>query len=263
MTKIKTVLDALERFAPLPLQEDWDNAGLQIGLTETEVLGALLCLDVTEEIVDEAMKKGCNLIISHHPLIFHPLKRICDEDFIQRIIRRCIKNDITIVSMHTNLDNAENGVNYKIAEKLSLTNLRFLKPCAEAQGKGGSGVIGELAKPLSAEDFLKRTKDTFNAEVLMTNELLTRNIKTVALCGGAGAFLLEDAIQQGADAFITGEMHYHEYFDTKQKIQIIVMGHYESEHFTQEILEKILHSQCPDVKTYIATTNTNPIRYFV
>ena len=117
--KIREVVDALERFAPLPLQEDYDNAGLQLGLTDTqEVSGALLCLDVTEAIVDEAVALGCNLIVSHHPLIFRPLKHITDENQVQRTVRKAILNNVALVSMHTNLDNAEGGVNWKIAEHL-------------------------------------------------------------------------------------------------------------------------------------------------
>lgn len=118
--KIKEVVDALERFAPLPLQESYDNAGLQVGLTEAEVSGALLCLDVTEKVIDEAVALGCNLVVSHHPLIFHGLKRIIYSDEVQRTVAKALKNDITVVSMHTNMDNANGGVNFKIAEKWDL-----------------------------------------------------------------------------------------------------------------------------------------------
>ena len=123
--KIREVVDALERFAPLPLQESFDNAGLQVGLTEAEVSGALLCLDVTEAVVDEAVALGCNLIVSHHPLIFHALKHITYGDYVQRTVVKALKNDITIVSMHTNIDNAPGGVNFKIAEKMGLEDCRF------------------------------------------------------------------------------------------------------------------------------------------
>ena len=112
----------------MPLQEGWDNAGLQVGLTEAEVSGALLCLDVTEQVVDEAIRLGCNLIVSHHPLIFHKLSHITGDDYVQRIVMKAVKHDIVIASMHTNMDNAQGGVNYKIAEKLGLTNVRFMQP---------------------------------------------------------------------------------------------------------------------------------------
>ena len=189
--KIYQVVDALEHYAPLPLQEGYDNAGLQVGLTEAvEVSGALLCLDVTETVVDEAIRKGCNLIVSHHPLIFRKLARISDENYVQRTVRKAIKNDITIVSMHTNMP-----------------------------------------------------------------------IRKVALCGGAGSFLLDAAIAAGADAFITGEMHYHEFFGHEQEIQICVIGHYQSEQFTSEIFRSIITEKCPGVKCEISEINTNPIIY--
>ena len=124
--KIKEVVSALERFAPLPLQDGWDNAGMQIGLTDAETTGALLCLDVTEAVIDEAIAFDCNLIISHHPLLFKGLKSLTGKDYVERCVLKAIKNDICIYSAHTNLDNASNGVNYKIAEKIGLQNIRIL-----------------------------------------------------------------------------------------------------------------------------------------
>ena len=126
--KIKEVVFALERFAPLPLQESYDNAGLQVGLTEVEASGALLCLDVTEEVIDEAVSLGCNLIVSHHPLLFHGLKTVSDRNYVERCVRKAIQNDVTVYAAHTNLDNAEDGVNFKIAEKLELEQVRLLLP---------------------------------------------------------------------------------------------------------------------------------------
>ena len=262
-TTIKEVVDALERFAPLPLQEGWDNAGLQVGLTETqEVSGALLCLDVTEDVVDEAIAKGCNVIVSHHPLIFRPLKHICDQNFVQRAVRKAIKNDVAVVSMHTNMDNAPGGVNFRIAEKMGMTDIAFFGPeKTVGETTGGSGVIGTLAEPLAAEAFLKMLKTTFGVACVHANELLQRPIRRVAICGGAGAFLLDDAISAGADAFVTGEMHYHDYFAHEQQVQIAVIGHYESELFTSEVFRDIIAEACPDVTCHIATTVTNPIIY--
>ena len=124
--KIKEIVNALEIFAPLPLQDGFDNAGLQIGLTDAEATGALLCLDVTEAVVDEAITLGYNLIVSHHPLIFKGYKSITGRDYVERCIMKAIKNDIVIFSMHTNLDNAPQGVNFKIAEKIGLRNVRIL-----------------------------------------------------------------------------------------------------------------------------------------
>ena len=269
--KIYQVVDALEHYAPLPLQEGYDNAGLQVGLTEAvEVSGALLCLDVTEDVVDEAIRKGCNLIVSHHPLIFRKLARISDENYVQRTVRKAIKNDITIVSMHTNMDAAKGGVNFKIAEELGLRNLRFFGGEKEIDGvKGGEGVIGEItdetdalhADGIAADDLVLMLRERFQAECVQCNQLLRRPIRKVALCGGAGSFLLDAAIAAGADAFITGEMHYHEFFGHEQEIQICVIGHYQSEQFTSEIFRSIITEKCPGVKCEISEINTNPIIY--
>lgn len=262
--KIKQVVDALEHYAPLPLQEGYDNAGLQVGLTEAvEMSGALLCLDVTEEVVDEAIQKGCNLIVSHHPLIFRKLARISDENYVQRTVRKAIKNDITIVSMHTNMDAATGGVNFKIAEKLGLRNLQFFGGTKEVNGvEGGEGVIGEIVdEDIAADDLVLMLRERFAVESVQCNQLLRRPIRKVALCGGAGSFLLDAAIAAGADAFITGEMHYHEFFGHEQEIQICVIGHYQSEQFTAEIFKSIIEKQFPDAKCYISEINTNPILY--
>ncbi len=272
--KIKQVVDALEHYAPLPLQEGYDNAGLQVGLTEAvEVSGALLCLDVTEAVVEEAIQKGCNLIVSHHPLIFRKLARISDENYVQRTVLKAIKNDITIVSMHTNMDAAMGGVNFKIAEKMGLKNIQFFGGEKEVDGvKGGEGVVGEISdhtpngdvdmeNGIAADDLVLMLRDRFSVECVQCNQLLRRPIRKVALCGGAGSFLLDAAIAAGADAFITGEMHYHEYFGHEQEIQICVIGHYQSEQFTSEIFQSIIEEKCPGVKCFISEINTNPIIY--
>ena len=255
------MLSALERFAPLPLQESWDNAGLQLGLTEAEVSGALLCIDVNEAIIDEAIAKGCNLVVSHHPLLFRGLKQISGETQVQRCVIKALKHDIVVVSMHTNMDNAKHGVNWKIAEKLGLTDVAFFAQKTVDGVEAGSGVVGRLTEPLAAIDFIQRLKQRFGVACVQCNELLARNINKVAICGGAGDFLLDEAIAQGADAFVTGEMHYHQYFGYEQRIQICVIGHYQSEQYTAEIFRDIINRECPGVRTQIAETNTNPIIY--
>ena len=255
------MLSALERFAPLPLQESWDNAGLQVGLTETEVSGALLCLDVNERIVDEAVQKGCNLIVSHHPLLFRGLKTISDLTDVQRTVRKAIINGICVISMHTNMDNAYGGVNYRIAQKLGLQDVEFFAKKSIEGIEAGSGVIGQLSEPQAADDFIIRVKKIFGVECAMCNELLRRPVRKVAICGGAGDFLLDEALKAGADAFITGEMHYHQYFGYEQQIQMCVIGHFQSEQFTAEVFEEIIQKDCPGVKTFIAETCTNPILY--
>ncbi len=258
--KIRTVLDALESFAPLPLQESYDNAGLQIGLTEAEVSGVLLCLDVTEEVVDEAIGRGCNLIVSHHPLIFRKLAHVTDSTYVERCVVKAIKHDVAIVSMHTNLDSAQGGVNYKIAEKMGLIDVTGIggDKCIDGV-KGSSGVIGSFAQPMVVQDFIDMLKRTFHVQCIQANHLLSRPIRKVAICGGAGSFLLGDAIAAGADAFVTGEMHYHEYFGHDDEVQIAVLGHYQSEQYTAEVLRTLIEPL--GVKCHMSEINTNPILY--
>ena len=274
--KIIEVVNALEQFAPLPLQEDYDNAGLQVGLTEAEVSGALLCLDVTETIVDEAIAKGCNLIVSHHPLIFRKLRRLTGDDYVQRTVMKAIEKKVTILSLHTNMDSVTGGVNFKIAEKMGLEQLSFLGkrqtvslPCdtpdtcygACRTVEGGEGIIGFLPMPMAADDFIIMLKQTFGVECVMANELIRRDIRKVALCGGAGDFLLDEALAAGADAFVTGEMRYHQFFGQEQQIQLAIIGHYQSEQYTTEIFRDIITQKCPDVRCMITEHNTNPIIY--
>ena len=258
--KAKQVLDALEQYAPLPLQDSYDNAGLQIGLTaEQEVTGALLCLDVTEAVIDEAERMGCNLIVAHHPLLFRGLKQITGQSYVERCVIKAIQKGIVIYAAHTNLDNAEGGVNYRIAEKIGLENLSFLD--AKPGMSAGSGVVGELPTAEDEREFLERLKELFGIQCLRHNHLCGRKIRRVALCGGAGGFLLSQAIAQGADAFLTGEMRYHDYFGHEGELLIAEMGHYESEQYTVEIFAEVLEKRFPELKIVKTSHNTNPINY--
>ena len=258
--KLKEIVDALEQFAPLPLQDGFDNAGLQVGLTDAEVTGALLCLDVTEAVLDEAIALGYNLVISHHPLMFKGCKSITGKDYVERCILKAIRNGIAIYSAHTNLDNVQGGVNYKMAEKIGLTDVRILEPkddCPQA----GSGAIGRLACAEDEEAFLKRIKHTFGVGCLRHNRGCQRQIKTGALCGGAGAFLIPSAIRQKADVFITGEIKYHDYFNYDSQILLAEIGHYESEQYTKEIFYQLIRESFPGLAVEQTRVNTNPINY--
>ena len=257
---IKEVAQTLERFAPLPLQESYDNAGLQIGLTEAQdVSGVLLCLDVTEEVIDEAVRNGCNLIVAHHPLLFRSVKCVDGTTQVTRCVQQAIRKGVAIYAAHTNLDNAFGGVNFKIAEKIGLRQVEFLQPVAG--GQGGSGVIGELSAEMDAFDFLRMIKERFAVDCLMHNQGPQRTVKRVALCGGAGDFLVDEAIRKEADAFITGEMSYHRYFGHENDILIAVLGHYQSEQYTVQLLHEILAKAFPGLKLVETTVNTNPIQY--
>lgn len=351
-------------FAPLPLQDGFDNAGMQVGLTDAEVTGVLLCLDVTESIVDEAVASGCNLIVSHHPLIFSPLKKITGRTYVERSILKALSHGIAIYSAHTNIDNAPGGVNYRIADKLGLQNVRILVPKENAllklsvyvpvahadavrealfaagcghignydscsynaagfgtfrAGEGctpfcgsvgtlhkeeevridtvmpaylktgvikallaahpyeepafdiyplqndwaaaGAGVVGELPSPVDERSFLQNVKEIFATGCVKHTKFLGKNIRTVALCGGAGGSFASAALSAGADLYITGEARYHDLFSYEERMLMAVIGHYESERFTMEIFEEIISKACPEVPVRITAIDTNPVHY--
>ena len=258
MTKVRDIAAAIENFAPKSLQEDYDNAGLQVGDPEMEVSAVLLCLDVTEEILKEAIERSCNLIVSHHPIIFKGLKSLTGENVIQRIVVEAIRKNIAIYAAHTNLDAAYDGVSHEIAHILNLKNISVLDPrdgnCSE-----GIGVIGE-SEPTPKLEFLRRLKDKFNVRSLRYSAYTPRLvIKKVAVCGGSGAFLIKKAIQQGADAIVTGDVKYHDYTSFGEEILIADIGHYESELCSRKIFSRIIRDRFPDFVVYFSERESNPI----
>lgn len=256
MTKVSDVIKAIERIAPLRFQDEWDNSGLQVGFAGDEVGKVLVCLDITEEIVDEAIAGKCNMIVSHHPLLFHSLKQVSDCTYQQRCVTKAIKEGIAIYSAHTSLDNAPGGVNHKIAELIGLKNPEWIEPKEDC----GSGLIGELPEALEPEQFLETLKTTFKVESLRHSGPAGKPVKKVALCGGAGAFLMPIAKALGADCFISGEFHYHDYFESDGML-LVEPGHYQSEQYTQDLLKDILQKAIPGLQIQITEINTNPTRY--
>lgn len=255
---LKDIIARLEQYAPLAFQDGFDNSGLQVGDPSAETGAALLCLDVTEEVVDEALAGGFGLIVSHHPLIFHPLKHLTPATYQERCVIKAVRAGIAIYSAHTSLDNAPGGVNDRIAEIIGLSELEWIEP--KPQG-GGSGLIGNLPAPADAKEFISTLKKAFDVQTVMYSEAGDRRISRVALCGGAGAFLMERAAQMGADCFITGEISYHSFFgrSSASEMMAVALGHYQSEQFTVDLLARILG----DLPLRLAKTSidTNPIRY--
>lgn len=256
--RIREIIDAIERRAALRWQEGFDNSGLQVGDPETEAKGILITLDITEEIVDEAIAKGCNLIVSHHPLIFKALEQVGLSTYQQRCVVKAVKNDICIYSAHTSLDNACGGVNHRIAVILGLGETEWLGSPADSES--GSGLIGSLEKPLIDRDFFLRTKEAFGVDALRCSRPEGRLIRKVAVCGGAGAFLLPEAIRKGADCFVCGEFHYHDYFENSG-VLLCELGHYQSEQYTKDLLASIIGEAFPDADVRLSQINTNPIQY--
>ncbi|QIX59935.1 Nif3-like dinuclear metal center hexameric protein [Hymenobacter sp. BT18] len=364
MPTLQDLMRVLEQAAPLAYQESYDNAGLQCGNPAAEVRGVLIALDCTPAVVEEARRRGCNVVVAHHPLIFKPLKRLTGATEVEQTLLLAIRHDIALYAAHTNLDNVLHGVNRKLADKLGLQQLRILDPkpgllaklityvplahtdavlqalyqagagqvgayseCSfRTEGTGtftpgtgthphigqvgqpeevpehrvevllplhlknavvralrqahpyeevaydiirlenqhqdvGSGMVGELPEPLSPAEFRQRLKTALGVPVVKYTAF-EQPIRKVALCGGAGAFLIGNARAAGADAYVTGDLKYHEYFGAEGRLMLCDVGHFESEQFTGEIFRDLLMGNFGSTfAVLIAETLTNPVRY--
>lgn len=259
--KINDILNALETVAPPYLQETYDNAGLIVGNPEALVKGVLFCLDSTEAIVREAVAKGCNLVVAHHPIVFRGLKRLNGGTYIERTIIEAIRQDVAIYAIHTNLDNVyRQGVNSKIAEKIGLLDTRILAP-RPTDFEIGAGLFGQLPEAMSEENFLQHLKKTLQTTCVRHTALRGKPVRKVAVCGGAGSFLLPDAIRAKADAFVSSDFKYHEFFDAEGKLVLADVGHFESEQFTIELLRDIVQEKFPTFALHLTEINTNPVFY--
>jgi dinuclear metal center YbgI/SA1388 family protein len=362
--KIAEIIQEIELLAPLCYQEDYDNCGLLAGDSQNDCTGALLSLDCTEEVVQEAIDRSCNLIISHHPLIFKPLKRISASQPVGRTLSLAIKNNIAIYACHTNLDNVWGGVNSRLADKLGLTGKRALSPktghlcklvtfvppthidavrsalfeagaghignydsCSfSSPGEGtfkgddstkpflgkpgilsheqeirleivfeialegkvikvlkaahpyeepafdiyvlrnsypriGSGLVGDFAIPMHGPAFLEHIKKVLGIPCLRHSNLIDREIKTVAICGGSGSFLISNALSLNVDALVTGDIKYHDFFEADGRLLLVDAGHYETEQFTPEIYHEEISRKFSTFAVHFSKINTNPVNY--
>ena len=260
---IKDILNCITEVAPLQWQESYDNAGLQVGDLNAEARKALICLDITEEVVDEAIAKNCNVIVSHHPLIFRGLKHLTPATYIERAVMKAVKHDIAMISMHTNLDNSYLGVSRVLAEKLGLRNLHLLQPSESEPEFCGAGMIGEFDGPMEEKAFLALVADTIGSPCLRHSAFMGRKILKVALCGGSGTPFLPDALRQKADAYLTADIKYHDFFVPEGDILLVDGGHFETEQFTKELIVELIRKKFPTFAAEIAETKTNSVHYFV
>lgn len=261
---VKDITDLLEAFAPLKYQEAYDNSGLIVGDYNAEIKGVLICLDVTEEVLDEAIDLGFNMIVSHHPLIFRGIKNIKTKRRIDSCLVKAIKNDINIYACHTNADSVINGVNGKIAEKLCMRDIQIL---SEVSGNNndehfGLGIVGNLETEIDEEEFLKIIKRTFKCKCVRHSALTGKKVKCLAVCGGSGSEFVENAIRSGASVLLTGEAKYHEFFTQGMEIMLVDAGHYETEQFTKELFLDIISKKFPTFAVRISTVENNPVKYY-
>lgn len=254
------VINQLEALAHPSYQESYDNSGLLTCDPQVEVTGVMVSLDATEDVILEAKQRGCNMLVSHHPIVFSGLKSITGKTYIERAVMTSIKHDVALYAIHTNLDNVAHGVNAKIAETLELTNTQILSP-KQPDENIGSGMIGDLSEATSPLIFLQFLKEKMQAGVVRYTELPEGEVKRIAVCGGSGSFLLEDAVAAGADVFVTADYKYHQFFDAENRIVIADIGHFESEQYTIELLHDYLCGKFSTFAVLKTAVVTNPVSY--
>lgn len=258
---ISDIITALEDFAPRAYQESYDNAGLCVGNAQVEACGALLCLDVSEEAIREAIDKNANLIISHHPVIFSGLKQITGSTATERMVQLAIKHDVALYAAHTNLDSVRGGVSEKMCDKLGLKNRSILQPINSELPDVGLGMVGELDKPMQVNDFLRFVKKAFGNTFIRHSTSYQSDIYKVAVCSGSGSSLISNAISAGADAYVTADLKYHELQSASGRIVAVDVGHYESEIAAVDIFYEVITKKFPNFAAYLSSAAVNPVSY--
>lgn len=260
--RIRDVVAAIERFAPLESQESYDNAGLVVGRYDDQVHAALLAVDVTEEVLDEAEREGCDLVITHHPIVFHPLKRFNSATYVERCLERAIRRGIALYACHTNLDSAPDGMSWRLAGMLGVTGLRVLQPAA-ADARAGFGVTGRLEEPMPLEGFLERMRDRLSLRAIRYSEPIARPVERVAVCTGAGASLIGDVRRAGVDLYVTSDLKYNDFMAPSGEFVVADIGHFESEYCAIDILFDILSKNLFTFAVRKSVSSRNPISYMV
>ena len=255
--KVKDIVEAIEGFAPKDIQENWDNSGLIIGSPQDEVHAVMVGFDCTTELLEEAKEKGCDMVVTHHPLIFHGVKHIGSND----PIAIAIKNGIAVYAAHTSADKVPQGVSWAMAERLKLKDIAIL----EADENGvGLGCIGTLPQPLTGAQALKYVADAFGLKLIRSSKPLTSPITRVAVLGGSGGSEIQLAMAKGAQLYITADVSYHNFF-TPEGFMVMDIGHFESEVDIVSILLTQIRKKFPTFASYSsgALERSNPVHYFV
>lgn len=279
--KISKITDAIEAFAPLAWQEDYDNAGLIVGRPDDEVHAALLAVDVTEEVLDEAEERGCDMVITHHPIVFRPLKRFNSADYVQRCVERAIRCGIALYACHTNLDSAPGGMSWQLAEQLGIGELEVLQPSgkpavpqAVAEGvcppcsaapdaRVGFGVVGNLSEPVGTEAFLRRMQRLLDVRCVRHSDIVRPEVRRVAVCTGAGASMIGDARRAGADLYVTADLKYNDFMTPDRALTVADIGHFESEYCAIRLLFAVLSKKLLNFAVRKSERSRNPVNYLV
>ena len=257
--KVREVTAVIEEFAPLSLQESYDNSGLIVGRLDDEVNKALLAVDVTEEVLAEAVAEGCDMIITHHPIVFHPMKRFNSASVTERCVEEAIRRGIVLYAAHTNLDSAPQGMSWRVAEMLGLENLEVLQTTNDAGA--GFGVVGELPNAMPSEEFMRSVMERFGVKALRHSDIVREEVRRVAICTGAGASLIDVARESGADLYLTADLKYNDFMRHENRIILADMGHFESEYCAIQILFDILSKKLCIFAVRKSVCSRNPVSY--
>jgi len=250
----------LDAWAPPTWAESYDNVGLLWGDARVRVQGILTTLDLTAAVHQEALEVGANLIVVHHPIWFGTRTRLDYGSYADRLIYRLIRDDIAVYAAHTNADQARDGVSYALCEALGLRPVGFLRAVSEQHGMG---YIGEWQAEMPVEHFWAHVRQRLEVPVVRHSQGRSRGIRRVAVCGGAGSFLLPEAIQAGVEAFLTADIPYHRFFEAEGQVWLGDVGHFESERFIARVFAERLKAAFPQVPIYISRIRTNPIYYAI
>ena len=256
---VKDITDVIEAFAPLGIQEGWDNSGLIIGSPEDEVHKVMLGFDCTPELIDEAAEWGADMVVTHHPLIFHAMKRINGETQTGRAVMKAVRSGIAVYAAHTTADKVIAGVSGAMASRLGLVNVRIL----DEDGEGtGLGTVGDFPSPVSQEEAVRIVKEKFSLKVVRCSKFPDVPVSRVAMCGGSGASLIPAAVKSGAQLFLSGDIAYHNFF-TDNDFMIMDIGHFESEVDIVQILFSLIRKNFPNFAVRIspALMESNPVHY--
>lgn len=265
--KVRDVIRAVEAFAPFDAQKPGDNTGLQIGSPDQEVHGILLGFDCTPELVDEAVRRGCDMIINHHPLLYHPVRSVGPDDPTGAAIWRAVRAGVAVYAAHTSADRVIAGVSGAMARRLGLQHVRILAPegvRSDVPGESiGFGVVGDLPQALSAREAIELVKECFGLRVMRTSRPVDIPVRTLAMCGGSGSSLIDAARAAGAQLYLCGDISYH-YFFTPADFMLADIGHFESEVEIVEVFLTVLRKNFPNFAIHISDNikNSNPVYYF-
>ena len=257
--RVADIISAIEAFAPLSIQESWDNSGLLIGSPSDGTKGVMVGFDCTPGLIDRALAAGCDMVVTHHPLIFGGLKAISPDDPVGDAVIRAVRGGVAVYAAHTTADKVIAGVSGAMAKRLGLQHVRILE---EEPGGTGLGTVGDLPEPLGAAAALALVKERFGLRVLRASKPFEGMVSRIALCGGSGSSLIGAARQAGAQLFVSADISYHHFF-TEEGFMIADIGHFESEVEITGILFSEIQKKFPNFAVCMDPDleNSNPINY--